>query len=305
MNGSTIAAIATPLGRGGIGIIRISGDRALSIALSIFRPRSLQRSSTSVCCSQPDLIISHRLYYGAIVQPDTQAVLDEVLLAFMKAPHSYTREDVVEIQAHSGYAVLKAILNAVLQSGAELAGPGEFTRRAFLNGRIDLTQAEAVIDIVNSKSERALESAASHLSGGYKQHVEQLRTALRDILVRMEASIDFPDEADELQLLSVYPQLQSIVLKPVLRLIQRYEDFHFVRDGYCISIIGRPNVGKSSLMNWLVKKNRSIVTDIPGTTRDVVEEAVIFRGIPVNFFDTAGVHITQNTVELLRSDELV
>ncbi|MEI6260652.1 MAG: tRNA uridine-5-carboxymethylaminomethyl(34) synthesis GTPase MnmE [Deltaproteobacteria bacterium] len=299
MNASTIAAIATPLGRGGIGIIRISGDRALSIALSIFRPRSLQRSSTSVCCSQPDLIISHRLYYGSIVQPDTQAVLDEVLLAFMKAPHTYTREDVVEIQAHSGYAVLKAILNAVLQSGAELAGPGEFTRRAFLNGRIDLTQAEAVIDIVNSKSERALESAASHLSGGYKQHVEQLRTALRDILVRMEASIDFPDEADELQLLSVYPQLQSIVLEPVLHLIQRYEDFHFVRDGYCISIIGRPNVGKSSLMNWLVKKNRSIVTDIPGTTRDVVEEAVIFRGIPVNFFDTAGVHITQNSVELL------
>ncbi len=299
MNGSTIAAIATPLGRGGIGIIRISGDRALFIALSIFNPRSLPRSSTSSCCFPPDQIVSHHLYYGTIVQPDTQAVLDEVLLTFMKAPHSYTREDVVEIQAHSGYAVLKAILNVVLQSGAELAGPGEFTRRAFLNGRIDLTQAEAVIDVINSKSEKALESAASHLSGGYKQHVKQICDALRDILVRIEASIDFPDEVEELQLLSVYPQLQSNVLVPILSLIQQYEDCHVIRDGYRISIIGRPNVGKSSLMNWLVKKDRSIVTDIPGTTRDVVEEAVIFRGIPVNFSDTAGVHITQNTVELL------
>ncbi|MCX5881623.1 MAG: tRNA uridine-5-carboxymethylaminomethyl(34) synthesis GTPase MnmE [Deltaproteobacteria bacterium] len=299
MNGSTIAAIATPSGRGGIGIIRISGGRALSIALSIFKPHSLLRSNTSSCHFPPDQIFSHHLYYGTIVQPDTQAVLDEVLLAFMKAPHSYTREDVVEIQAHSGYAVLKAILNAVLQNGAELAGPGEFTRRAFLNGRIDLTQAEAVIDIINSKSEKALESAASQLTGAYKQHVKQLRDVIRDILVRIEASIDFPDEVEELQLLSVCPQLQSSVLEPILSLIQQYEDCHVIRDGYRISIIGRPNVGKSSLMNWLVKKDRSIVTDIPGTTRDVVEEAVIFRGIPVNFSDTAGIHITQNTVELL------
>lgn len=299
MNGSTIAAIATPSGRGGIGIVRISGDRALSIALSIFKPCSLLRSSTSCCRFPPDQIFSHHLYYGTILQPDTQTVLDEVLLTFMKAPHSYTREDVVEIQAHSGYAVLRAILNVVLQNGAELAGPGEFTRRAFMNGRIDLTQAEAVIDIINSKSEKALESAASQLTGAYKHHVKQLREVIRDILVRIEASIDFPDEVEELQLLSVCPQLQSSVLEPILSLIQQYEDCHVIRDGYRISIIGRPNVGKSSLMNWLVKKDRSIVTDIPGTTRDVVEEAVIFRGIPVNFSDTAGIHLTQNTVELL------
>ena len=271
----------------------------MSIALSIFKPRSLLRSSTSCCHFPPDQIFSHHLYYGTIVQPDTQTVLDEVLLTFMKAPHSYTQEDVVEIQAHSGYAVLRAILNVVLQNGAELAGPGEFTRRAFLNGRIDLTQAEAVIDIINSKSEKALESAASQLTGDYKQHVKQLRDVVRDILVRIEASIDFPDEVEELQLLSVCPQLQSSVLEPILSLIQQYEDCHVIRDGYRISIIGRPNVGKSSLMNWLVKKDRSIVTDIPGTTRDVVEEAVIFRGIPVNFSDTAGIHLTQNTVELL------
>lgn len=298
MKGSTIAAIATPLGRGGIGIIRISGDQALSIALSIFNPRLLPPSNSSPRFL-PDQIVSHHLYHGTIVQPDTQMVLDEVLLAFMKAPHSYTREDVVEIQAHSGYAVLKAILNLVLKSGAELAGPGEFTRRAFLNGRIDLTQAEAVIDIVNSKSEKALESAASLLTGGGKQHLEQLRAAMLRILVRIEASIDFPDEVEELQMPSLYPQLQESVLAPILSLIQSHEDFRIVRDGYRISIIGRPNVGKSSLMNWLVKKDRSIVTDIPGTTRDVVEEAVVFRGIPVYFSDTAGVHITQNTVELL------
>ncbi len=248
---------------------------------------------------RPDRIISHHLYYGTIVQPDTQAVLDEVLVAFMKAPHSYTREDVVEIQAHSGYAVLKAILSAVLQGGAEPAGPGEFTRRAFLNGRIDLTQAEAVIDIINSKTETALAAAADHLSGGFRDHVGRIGAGLRDILVRIEAAIDFPDEADDFQPLSVASAARDRRAGPDRVLIQQHEDGRVIRDGYRIAIVGRPNVGKSSLMNWLVGSDRSIVTDIPGTTRDVVADAVVFRGIPVNFFDTAGVHITQNTVELL------
>ena len=294
MKGETIAAIATPPGRGGIGIVRISGDRAFGIALSLFRPRRL---TDRLFC--PDQILSHHLYYGAIVHPDTQAVLDEVLIAFMKAPHSYTREDVVEIQAHSGYAVLKAILNAVLQAGAEAAGPGEFTRRAFVNGRIDLTQAEAVIDVINSKTEKALALAADHLSGGFRDHIERIHATLQDVLVRIEAAIDFPDEADAFQPLSVVALLEAGVLAPILALIRQHEDGRVIRDGYRITIAGRPNTGKSSLMNWLVGAERSIVTDIPGTTRDVVADAVVFRGIPVNFFDTAGVHITQDRVELL------
>jgi tRNA modification GTPase len=294
MKGDTIAAIATPPGRGGIGIVRISGERAFAIAISLFRPRLLPG-----CRFRPDRIISHHLYYGAIVQPETQAVLDEVLIAFMKAPHSYTREDVVEIQAHSGHAVLKAVLSAVLQCGAEPAGPGEFTRRAFLNGRIDLTQAEAVIDIINSKTETALAVAADHLSGGFRDHVGRIGAELRDILVRIAAAIDFPDEAEDFQPLSAAPLLEAGVLEPIQALIQQHEDGRVIRDGYRIAIVGRPNVGKSSLMNWLVGSDRSIVTDIPGTTRDVVADAVVFRGIPVNFFDTAGVHVTQDTVELL------
>jgi tRNA modification GTPase len=294
MKRDTIAAIATPPGRGGIGIVRISGERAFSIALSLFRPRSQPDRGF-----RPERIISHHLYYGAIVHPDTRAVLDEVLIAFMTAPHTYTREDVVEIQAHSGHAVLKAILGAVLQGGAEPAGPGEFTRRAFLGGRIDLTQAEAVIDIINSKSDAALAAAADHLSGGFRDHVGQIGAGLRDILVRIEAAIDFPDEAEDFQPLSAALLLENSVLAPIAALIQQHEDGRVMRDGYRIAIAGRPNVGKSSLMNWLVGSDRSIVTDIPGTTRDVVADAVVFRGIPVNFFDTAGVHVTQDTVELL------
>jgi len=294
LKGSTIAAIATPPGRGGIGIVRISGERAFDIALSLFRPRLLTSRPF-----HPDRIISHHLYYGTIVQPGTQAVLDEVLIAFMKAPHSYTREDLVEIQAHSGYAVLKAIFHTVLQCGAEPAAPGEFTRRAFLNGRIDLTQAEAVIDVINSQTETALACAAGHLSGAFRDHVGRIGTGLRDVLVRIEAAIDFPDEADDFQPLSVVPILEAGVLEPIRVLIRQHADGRVIRDGYRISIIGRPNVGKSSLMNWLVGTDRSIVTDIPGTTRDVVADAVVFRGIPVNFFDTAGVHITRDTVELL------
>ncbi len=294
MKGDTIAAIATPPGRGGIGIVRISGEQAYDIALSIFRPHPMMDRSF-----HPNRIISHHLYYGTLVRPDTLAVLDEVLIAFMKGPHSYTREDVVEIQAHSGYAVLKAILHTVLQKGAREAGPGEFTRRAFLNGRIDLTQAEAVIDIINSKTETALASASSHLSGGFRKYLDRIGAELRDILARIDAAIDFPDEADEFQPLSVIPILETRILEPIQTLIRQYDDGRIIRDGYRISIIGRPNAGKSSLMNWLVGAERSIVTDIPGTTRDVVADSVIFRGIPVNFFDTAGVHITQNTVELL------
>lgn len=294
MTGDTIAAIATPPGRGGIGIVRISGEKAFPIAISLFQPRKSATQSF-----HPDRIVSHHLYYGAIVEPNTCNVIDEVLIAFMKAPHSYTREDVVEIQAHSGYAVLKAILYAVLKGGARSAGPGEFTRRAFLNGRIDLTQAEAVIDLINSKTESARISASNYLSGGFRRVIDDIAVGLQDILAQIEAAIDFPDEVETIQLETFVARLETDVLDPIQKLIRHYEDGRVIRDGYRITIIGRPNVGKSSLMNWLVGSDRSIVTEIPGTTRDIVTDSVMFQGIPVNFFDTAGVHFTQDTVELL------
>ena len=299
MTGSTIAAIATPSGSGGIGIIKISGPLAFPVVLSIFRPYRTVHSSHSSGSLSIDNIISHHFYYGVIVHPDSQSVLDEVLVVFMKTPCTYTREDVVEIQAHSGFAVLNLILKLLLRSGAVLAEPGEFTRRAFMNGRIDLTQAEAVIDLINSRTEDACQAVVSHLSGEFKRLIELYRTRLVKILAEMESSIDFPDDVESFRYAAVIPQIKTDILNPILNLIQQYDDRHYVRDGFHVSIIGLPNVGKSSLMNWLLKKNRSIVTGIPGTTRDVIEESVILNGTQVVFSDTAGIRPTNDPLELL------
>ncbi len=299
----TIAAIATPAGRGGIGIVKISGSEAFALAQAIFKPlKNQQDASTGE--SRPDSagrefeFETHRLYYGQIIDPDGSRPMDEVLLSAMKAPHTYTREDVVEINAHGGAVVLHAILQLVLSKGARLAEPGEFTRRAFLNGRIDLTQAEAVIDVINARTQKNVELATAQMSGKLKDRVVRARNRLVELLTHVEAAIDFPEEVEDL----INPQnaikaVQKEVLFPLSGLIRNYMDSHVFRDGISVAVVGRPNVGKSSLLNQLVKKDRAIVTDVPGTTRDIIEETLNLQGIPVIISDTAGLHPTENPIE--------
>jgi tRNA modification GTPase len=303
LHNDTIAANATPSGRGGIGIIKISGPAAFAIAQSIFRPKD--RSPHKIA-GKLDLgnevgsfqFKTHRIYYGHILDPADGRLLDEVLVSAMKAPNSYTREDVVEINTHGGAMVVHAILQLVLSKGARLAEPGEFTKRAFLNGRIDLTQAEAVIDVINARTQKNLTLAAGQMSGKLRMQVTRIRDILIDILTRVSAAIDFPDDVEEL--INVEETLKVVeekVLEPLQCLIQNYSDAHVFRDGLSVAIVGRPNVGKSSLLNQLVQKDRVIVTAVPGTTRDVIEETLNLSGIPVMISDTAGVHHTDNPIE--------
>ncbi|MGE0084231.1 MAG: tRNA uridine-5-carboxymethylaminomethyl(34) synthesis GTPase MnmE [Desulfococcaceae bacterium] len=293
MDTSTIAAIATPIGSGGIGIIRISGPEAMFIAASLFVPSSARKSGEYSADFE-----SHRLYHGHITDAEKDQIVDEVLLVFMKAPRSYTREDVAEIHAHSGPAVLKTILELVLKKGARLAEPGEFTRRAFLNGRIDLTQAEAVIDIISAGTEKAMEAAASQMKGYLKQQISEIREILLNILVQTEAAIDFPEDAgEEIPVDNILEILHEKVRLPLKKLANRYDDAHILREGLRLIIAGKPNVGKSSLMNRLLRKDRAIVTPIPGTTRDMIEENLVIRGIPVVLIDTAGLHESDDPVE--------
>jgi len=301
MDRSTIAAIATPVGSAGIGIIRISGPDALSIGSSIFRrSRSASDPLNAAGRHMPPPNESHRLVHGHVLDPESGRVLDEVLLATMAAPHSYTREDVVEINSHSGLVVLKNILELVLSKGARLAEPGEFTKRAFINGRIDLTQAEAVMDVVNARSDKALEIATAHLKGEFRARVESLRDFLVDLHAQMEAAIDFPEDVGEIfEPAAVAADLQRKVLKPLEDLVRHYLQAHVLRDGLVLAVAGRPNVGKSSLMNRLIKKERVIVSAVPGTTRDFVEESVNIQGIPIIVADTAGLHETQDPVEVI------
>jgi len=293
---STIAAIATPAGSGGISIIRVSGPHAISIAAALFQP----------CAGGPEnrpagpAFESHRLYYGHIVDPASGRTLDEVMLSVMKAPKSYTREDVLEINAHGGPVAVRSILEAVLRQGARLAEPGEFTRRAFLNGRIDLTQAEAVADLINARSERSLSSAAAQLEGGLRQAVQTIRTFCLDLLVRMEAGIDFPEDVGDLiDTRETFTRLQEQVITPLKQLIRNHVQGRVIHEGLRVAIVGRPNVGKSSLMNRLLGRERAIVTPYPGTTRDVIEDTLIVQGVPVMLRDTAGLHVSRDPVETL------
>ena len=294
MNQTTIAAISTPFGSGGIGIIRLSGDQSIQILRSLFK----RSGSEKRVVYASDSLESHRMYHGYILDPLTQQRVDEVLVVAMRQPRSYTREDVVEIHSHSGPVVLGKIFKHVVKLGATVAEPGEFTKRAFLNGRIDLTQAEAVIDIIQAKTETALQIANQQLAGGLTQKIDPIRESLQSIRVLIEATIDFPEDMEEsLQLQTIQRELDQGVIAKIDQIIGNYQIDHFYRDGVKMAIIGRPNVGKSSLMNRLIDRDRAIVTDIPGTTRDVLEEVFHIRGLPIVIMDTAGLHSAKGEVE--------
>lgn len=285
----TIAAISTPLGEGGIGIVRISGPQAVKIASEIFispKGKDLQN------------VKSHTIHYGLIVNPDTNEKVDEVLLSIMRAPKTYTTEDIVEINCHGGYITLKKILDLILKRGARLAEPGEFTKRAFLRGRIDLSQAESVIDLIRAKTEEAQKIALEHLSGKLSEKINQLRDRLMRICAHIEAYIDFPEEdIDGLTSREIEEEIGSLIGE-IEKLIEGYEEGKIYREGVKAAIVGKPNVGKSSLLNALLMKERAIVTEIPGTTRDIIEEYVNIKGIPLKILDTAGIRESHDLVEI-------
>jgi tRNA modification GTPase len=285
----TIAAIATPLGEGGLAVIRLSGAQSLAVADRSFVP-------AGKTAQKPSFVPTHTIHYGNIVRDGRR--VDEVLLAVMRAPRTYTREDVVEISCHGGLLPAKAVLDTLLANGARLALPGEFTQRAFLNGRLDLAQAEAVADLIHSRTELALCAAREQLAGKLSRRINQLRDDLMDILAHLEAHIDFPEE-------DIAPHTHQQLLARLERaagfmdeLLRTAGEGQLLRRGVRAAIIGRPNVGKSSLLNQLLGHDRAIVSAIPGTTRDTIEETANIRGLPVVFIDTAGLREARDEVEV-------
>ncbi len=284
----TICAVSTPPGEGGIGIIRMSGKDAVDIAAKIFTPRRNEQLEASA---------SHRLLYGHVADPSTGELVDEVLVSVMRGPATYTREDVVEINCHGGMAPLWRTMNLLVARGARQAEPGEFTKRAFLNGRIDLAQAEAVMDIIKSRTELSHRAANEQLLGGLSTEVAALRDRLVSIIASVEAGIDFPEE--DIETASGLPLAEDVsgVQRGIDELLAGVVYGRIIREGFSTAIVGRPNVGKSSLLNALLKQDRAIVTEIPGTTRDVLEEYLNIAGVPLRILDTAGIRHSRDVVE--------
>ena len=282
----TIAAISTPLGESGIGIVRMSGSSAEAIARKLFKPKR----------DQP-YFISHHFHYGEIIDIESGKAVDEVLIVVMKSPKTYTKEDIVEIHCHGGYFILQRVLELALMQGARMAHPGEFTKRAFLNGRIDLTQAEAVIEMIKAKTMVGLEIANQQLKGWLYREMAQFKTSLVQHLALIEAHIDFPEEEIEPVPLREMGQDFGGMVQKLGGWIASYEEGKIFREGISCAIIGKTNVGKSSLLNVLLKEERAIVTPIAGTTRDVIEEVLNIHGIPVRLIDTAGLRKAKDSIE--------